>query len=65
MRRRQAWRRFRRLGIPTVASLCEVAGTGGPVIATGGIRSGMDMAKAVALGAESLRDGAPASRTGC
>nr|WP_303715385.1 type 2 isopentenyl-diphosphate Delta-isomerase [Methanoculleus marisnigri] len=39
-------------GIPTVVSLCEVRTTGGPIIATGGLRSGIDIAKSIALGAE-------------
>jgi len=42
---------FQDWGIPTVVALHEAVQTGAPIIATGGVRTGIDIAKSVALGA--------------
>lgn len=42
---------FRDWGIPTAASLLQVRGLGLQAIASGGVRDGLDVAKAIALGA--------------
>lgn len=45
---------FRDWGIPTAVSLVQARGAGLPLIATGGVRSGLDAARAIALGASAV-----------
>jgi isopentenyl-diphosphate delta-isomerase len=43
---------FANWGVPTPAAIVAASGAGLPMIATGGVRSGLDAAKALALGSE-------------
>lgn len=53
-RSRTLGERFWDWGIPTAASLVRLSGLPGEVVATGGIRHGLDVARALALGATAV-----------
>ena len=50
---------FSQWGIPTAAAILETRHCGIPVVATGGVRSGVDAARAIALGASAVGVGLP------
>jgi len=52
-------RTFDEWGIPTAASVLETRRAGLPIVATGGVRTGLDAARALALGADLVGVGGP------
>lgn len=57
--------RFGGWGLPTAVSVYEVSQCKGPVIASGGIRSGIDMAKALVMGASLTGMALPLLKPAC
>lgn len=57
--RSQLGQTFRDWGVPSAVAVAGSARSGLPVIATGGVRSGLDAAKALALGATAVGVGRP------
>jgi isopentenyl-diphosphate delta-isomerase len=54
---------FKSWGIPTAVSVVESKSSGLPIIATGGVRSGLDIAKSISLGASACGIALPFLRT--
>jgi len=61
-RARRLGETFRSWGVPTAAAVAQTVGVGLPVIASGGVRSGLDAVRALALGARACGLAGPVIR---